>query len=64
MAIIDNLHNAHEEAFNRVTRLAGKELAAKVAYEPLDIKDSEALKRLFATHKFDVRLWASVLRLV
>ena len=53
--IIDNLHNAHEEAYNRMVELAG-EKASKMSYQIIDLKDGPALKGLFASKKFDVRI--------
>ena len=56
VVIIDNLHNAHKEAFNRMVELAGPDQAKKMTYQILDLKDAAAMKGLFSANKFDVRM--------
>lgn len=46
VVVVDNLCNSHREALRRVERLAGKE----VAFHEVDIRDRDAMNRVFKDH--------------
>lgn len=46
VVVVDNLCNSHEEALHRVKNLTGKELA----FYPVDIRDQQAMRKVFAAH--------------
>lgn len=47
--VADNLCNASEEGLRRVEKLTGK----KVAFYPADVRDREAMRKIFSEHKID-----------
>lgn len=49
IVVVDNLSNSSPESLHRVEKISGK----KVALETIDIRDGEALDRIFTQHAFD-----------
>ncbi len=49
VVVVDNFSNSSFESLRRVQKITGKEV---VFYEA-DIRDSEAMEKIFASHKFD-----------
>ncbi len=50
VVVVDSLVNAHRESLVRVEALTGKSL---LAFHEADVRDREALRRIFATHPID-----------
>ncbi|CAA7410196.1 unnamed protein product [Spirodela intermedia] len=50
--VIDNLDNSSEVAVKRVVELAG-EFGGNLSFHKIDLRDKEALERVFASTKFD-----------
>ena len=49
IVIVDNLYNSSEKSLDRVRELTGKDFA----FYPYDIRDKEALRKVFNEHKID-----------
>ena len=49
VVVVDNLDNSHEEALERVKRLAGRPLT----FHRVDLVDRPAVEGVFAAHRFD-----------
>ncbi|RRJ83897.1 UDP-glucose 4-epimerase GalE [Aestuariirhabdus litorea] len=49
LLVIDNLSNSSRESLRRVEQITG----TNVAFEQIDIRDADALNRLFSEHAFD-----------
>jgi len=49
VVVVDNLCNASEESLHRVEKITGK----KAAFYLADIRDREAMQKIFAEHKID-----------
>ena len=49
VVVVDNFSNSSFESIRRVQKITGKEV---IFYEA-DIRDSEIMKKIFATHKID-----------
>lgn len=47
--VADNLCNASEEGLRRVEKITGK----KAAFYPVDVRDREAVRKIFTEHKID-----------
>lgn len=47
--VLDNLCNSHAAALERVARIAGR----RADFEKADVRDTDALSRIFARHRFD-----------
>lgn len=47
--VVDNLCNSHEESLNRVRKITGKDLV----FYKADIRDAEAMERVFSENKID-----------
>src|SRR5882672_363363 len=47
--VLDNLCNSHAAALERVARVAGR----RADFEKADVRDTGALSRIFARHRFD-----------
>ncbi len=49
VVVVDNFSNSSFESIRRVQKITGKE----VTFYEADIRDSEAMEKIFASHKFD-----------
>lgn len=61
VVVIDNLCNAKASVLERVERIAGRGLTA---FYRDDVRDSEALERVFARHRFDAVIHFAALKAV
>ncbi|KAH9316506.1 hypothetical protein KI387_025133, partial [Taxus chinensis] len=52
VTVIDNLDNSSEEAIKRVAELAGK-YGENLSFHQVDLRDKEAMERVFSLEKFD-----------
>eukprot|EP00252_Welwitschia_mirabilis_P015210 TRINITY_DN3345_c0_g1_i4.p1 TRINITY_DN3345_c0_g1~~TRINITY_DN3345_c0_g1_i4.p1 ORF type:complete len:271 (+),score=37.69 TRINITY_DN3345_c0_g1_i4:854-1666(+) len=50
--VIDNLDNSSQEAINRVAQLAG-EYGQNLTFHKIDLRDNEAMDKLFSSKQFD-----------
>jgi UDP-glucose 4-epimerase len=52
--VIDNLSNSHPEALNRVAEIVGsRQQAVSIPFYKVDIRDRDALEKVFSKHHFD-----------
>lgn len=49
VVVVDNLCNSHEESLNRVRKITGKD----VVFVKADVRDEEALEKVFSSYKID-----------
>ena len=60
VTVVDNLCNSSEESLRRVQKLAGK----SIAFHKVDLRDSDALDKVFAGSKFDSVIHFAALKAV
>lgn len=61
VVVVDNLCNAHEAVFERIARISGRPVTA---FHREDVRDAQALGRVFAAHEIDAVVHFAALKSV
>jgi UDP-glucose 4-epimerase len=61
VVVVDNLCNSHEAVFERITEIAGRAVSA---FHRVDVRDADALARVFAAHDIDAVVHFAALKAV